>query len=67
MTGIGAYFYITWGIWLRHCLNGKQDEYELRWPRLLTSLPLIVRRDTAHSYANGYGNDSGNGSAKKTR
>ncbi|KAK4957825.1 alkaline ceramidase ydc1, partial [Elasticomyces elasticus] len=21
MTGLGAYFYITWGIWLRHCLD----------------------------------------------
>ncbi|KAI9682592.1 MAG: hypothetical protein M1822_006890 [Bathelium mastoideum] len=62
MTGIGAYFYITWGIWLRHCLNGKQDEYELRWPRLLTSLPSIVRRNNIKGFANGYGN----GSAKKT-
>ncbi|KAF2094544.1 alkaline phytoceramidase [Rhizodiscina lignyota] len=45
MTGIGAYFYITWGIWLRHCLNGEQDEYKLVWPRMLTSLPVIVRND----------------------
>jgi dihydroceramidase len=62
MTGTGAYFYIQWGIWLRHCLNGKQvthsqgyedqhkltletkDEYELVWPRLVTSLPTVVRR-----------------------
>ena len=42
MTGVGAYFYITWGIWLRHCLNGRQDEYTLKWPRLF-SLPEIVR------------------------
>ncbi|KAI9881028.1 MAG: hypothetical protein M1830_008910 [Pleopsidium flavum] len=42
MTGIGAYFYITWGVWLRHCLNGRQNEYTLNWPRLL-SLPEIVR------------------------
>jgi hypothetical protein len=46
MTGIGAYFYLTWGIWLRHCLNGKQDEYELVWPRVITSVPLIVRKGT---------------------
>lgn len=58
-TGLGAYFYISecrkhvkthisddnaaWGIWLRHCLNGRQDEYELNWPTLFTSLPRIVR------------------------
>lgn len=42
MTGIGAYFYIVWGIWLRHCLNGRQDEYTLRWPRAF-SLPEVVR------------------------
>lgn len=42
MTGTGAYFYITWGIWLRHCLNGRQDEYDLSWPRVW-SLPEIVR------------------------
>ncbi|KAI5290754.1 hypothetical protein KEM52_000355, partial [Ascosphaera acerosa] len=46
MTGIGAYMYIVWGIWLRHCLNGRQDDYQLVWPRLW-SLPYIVRRDAA--------------------
>ncbi|KAF2430538.1 alkaline ceramidase-like protein [Tothia fuscella] len=44
MTGIGAYFYLTWGIWLRHCLNGKQDDYELIWPRVATSIPVVVRK-----------------------
>ncbi|KAI9670655.1 MAG: hypothetical protein M1831_005875 [Alyxoria varia] len=44
MTGTGAYFYITWGIWLRHCLNGKQDQYELHWPYLIFSLPEIVKK-----------------------
>ena len=44
LTGTGAYFYITWGIWLRHCLNGKADEYVLVWPRLLTSLPEVVKK-----------------------
>lgn len=42
MTGTGAYFYIVWGIWLRHCLNGRQEEYDLSWPRLF-SLPEVVR------------------------
>jgi dihydroceramidase len=34
----------VWGIWLRHCLNGRQDEYELVWPGLFTSLPRVDRR-----------------------
>ena len=42
MTGTGAYFYIMWGIWLRHCLNGRQEEYDLVWPTLW-SLPEVVR------------------------
>ncbi|CAK1356230.1 unnamed protein product [Cercospora beticola] len=53
-TGLGAYFYIVWGIWLRHCLNGRADEFELSWPSFI-SLPEIVRsRQSAM-----------NGSAKK--
>ena len=44
MTGLGAYFYITWGIWLRHCLNGRQDEFELVWPSMFTSVPRVERR-----------------------
>ncbi|WPG99351.1 Hypothetical protein R9X50_00216500 [Acrodontium crateriforme] len=55
MTGVGAYFYIVWGIWLRHCLNGRQDEYEAVWPSLFTSLPSIEKRKT-----------NANGSVKKT-
>lgn len=44
LTGTGAYFYIVWGIWLRHCLNGRQEEYDLIWPTLF-SLPEVVRLD----------------------
>ncbi|CAO1605122.1 alkaline ceramidase ydc1 [Xanthoria calcicola] len=47
LTGIGAYYYLIWGIWLRHCLNGRQDEYSLVWPSIL-SLPEIVRSDYFH-------------------
>lgn len=47
MTGIGAYFYIVWGIWLRHCLNGRQDEFEMVWPSILFSFPRVERRHTA--------------------
>ena len=57
MTGTGAYFYITWGIWLRHCLNGRQDEYDLAWPSLW-SLPEVVRVRSMNG-------DAGGGLSKK--
>lgn len=44
MTGIGAYLYIIWGIWLRHCLNNKQDEYHVRWARFW-HIPEIILLD----------------------
>jgi len=58
MTGIGAYFYIMWGIWLRHCLNYRQDDYEMIWPHLL-SLPVVVKRENSSGKVQ-------NGSAKKS-
>ncbi|KAH0556806.1 hypothetical protein GP486_005405 [Trichoglossum hirsutum] len=39
----GGYFYIVWGIWLRHCLNERQNEFKLLWPSLF-SFPEVVRR-----------------------
>jgi dihydroceramidase len=42
MTGLGAYCYIVWGIWLRHVLNKKQEQYHLVWPRIYR-LPEVVR------------------------
>ncbi|KAF3393028.1 Alkaline ceramidase 3 [Talaromyces pinophilus] len=42
MTGIGAYLYIIWGIWLRHVLNKEQDDYTLIWPHTW-SFPEIIR------------------------
>ncbi|KAM0723161.1 hypothetical protein Q7P37_001361 [Cladosporium fusiforme] len=51
-TGFGAYCYIVWGIWLRHCLNGRQDEFELIWPRLF-SVPVVVRRGSKTTALNG--------------
>ncbi|KIV81482.1 hypothetical protein PV11_03667 [Exophiala sideris] len=44
-TGIAQYFNLTWSIWLRYCLDGRQDEVELVWPSLFTSMPLIERVD----------------------
>lgn len=34
LTGLGAYYGLQYGIWLRYCLEGKQDEYELYWPSI---------------------------------
>lgn len=42
LTGTGAYLYIIWGIWLRHCINGRQDEYTVSRPRFY-NWPDIVR------------------------
>jgi hypothetical protein len=56
MTGIGAYCYIVWGIWLRHVLNSNQDQYKISWPHLYT-LPEIIRtEDTSNlkNMANGH-------------
>jgi dihydroceramidase len=58
MTGIGSYYYLVWNIWLRQCLNDKQDDYDLIWPRF-HSMPTVVRyrsrqgNGQASSYENG--------------
>lgn len=59
MTGIGSYFYIVWAIWLRLCLNEKQDEYMLNWPSLWFSLPEVVpiassEKKTRKTVSNGH-------------
>ncbi|KAI1327569.1 alkaline phytoceramidase [Xylariaceae sp. FL0255] len=36
MTGIGAYFYIMWRVWIHMCLDGVEDKYQLFWPSLLS-------------------------------
>jgi dihydroceramidase len=58
MTGIGAYCYIVWGIWLRHVLNSNQEQYKLSWPHLY-SLPEIVKTESTSR-------EPGNGPSKKT-
>lgn len=56
MTGIGAYLYIIWGIWLRVCLNNHQDEFMLQWPHFYNFPELVrVQPETGHE----------NGSSKK--
>jgi len=46
MTGTGAYYYIIWGVWLRHYLNYRQDEYELVWPNYWT-VPDVVKKSAS--------------------
>jgi dihydroceramidase len=62
MTGLGAYCYIVWSSWLRHCLNERQDEYDLAWPKVYR-LPEVVRLKGGN-VSNGH---LGNGSAKKSQ
>jgi dihydroceramidase len=52
MTGIGSYFYIVWAIYLRHCLNERQDEFVLRWPSYF-SIPEVVPQTVAEK-SNGF-------------
>ncbi|KAN0069771.1 Ceramidase [Elaphomyces granulatus] len=53
MTGIGAYFYITWGIWLRHCLNKRQNEFHVVWPHFW-HFPSIDRTIPENKESNGF-------------
>lgn len=65
MTGIGAYYYIIWAIWLRHCLNERQDEFVLKWPSVFSIpevLPLAdAEKSKSYRWANGYSNGYSNG------
>lgn len=66
MTGVGSYFYIVWAIWLRHCLNERQDEYMLYWTSIWR-LPEVVPRSAVLQASNGhvkYMNGFSNGHTK---
>lgn len=43
-TGIGAYYFIIWRVWLTRCLDGSEREFMLQWPSALTSVPKVVPR-----------------------
>jgi len=62
MTGTGAYFYLVWGIWLRRCLGGEQDEYDLYWPSIW-SFPSVERTNATKQ--NGSARPAINSSAKE--
>ncbi|EKD16007.1 alkaline ceramidase [Drepanopeziza brunnea f. sp. 'multigermtubi' MB_m1] len=63
MTGVGAYYYIVWAIWLRHCLNERKDEFVLNWPSIW-SIPEVTSCSTAeksNGWSNGYYSSYTNG------
>lgn len=41
-TGLGAYYFIVWRIWLEKCLDGSEHDFTLVWPSPLTSVPEVV-------------------------
>ena len=65
MTGIGSYFYLVWGVWLRHCLNGRQDEYVLKWPTIFSIPEVVLLEEYGKTYGakppNGHANGFSNG------
>lgn len=51
-TCLSAHFGITWGMWLQHCRQGRQDDFELRRAGVL-SLPMLYRiKKVRHTGAN---------------
>jgi len=52
MTGIGSYFYLVWGVFLRHCLNGRQDEFMLNWQHWY-SIPEVIPIPSAPNQSSG--------------
>ncbi|KAJ2985600.1 hypothetical protein NUW58_g5443 [Xylaria curta] len=42
MTGMGAYYYIVWRIWIHRCLDGDEDKFRLHWPSIY-HLPELLR------------------------
>jgi len=46
LTGVGAYFQLQYGVWLRYCLDGRQREFALAWPSIF-SFPDVVKVEEA--------------------
>ncbi|KAI2616457.1 putative alkaline phytoceramidase [Hypomontagnella submonticulosa] len=44
MTGLGAYYYIIWRVWIHRCLDGDEDKFRLYWPSIL-SIPEVIPID----------------------
>lgn len=52
MTGIGAYYYITWRVWIHRCMDGQEDKFQLKWPSVF-SIPEVVAADEVPTRLNG--------------
>lgn len=52
MTGIGAYYYITWRVWIHRCMDGEEDKFQLNWPSIF-SIPEVIAADGASAHLNG--------------
>ncbi|EPE03254.1 alkaline phytoceramidase [Ophiostoma piceae UAMH 11346] len=40
-TGLGAYYFIVWRMWLQRCLDGT-EEFRLKWDSAMTTIPRVV-------------------------
>ncbi|TPX17418.1 uncharacterized protein E0L32_003061 [Thyridium curvatum] len=41
-TGLGAYYFIVWHIWARFLEESRENDYQLQWPSIFTSVPRVV-------------------------
>lgn len=57
-TGLGAYYFITWRVWLARCLDGSEGDFMLNWPSVFTSVPMVIPKPKSISE---------NGASKKTQ
>jgi dihydroceramidase len=67
LTGVGAYYEMVYGIYLRHCLDKRQHEYQLDWPSMF-SFPAVKRWGSGERdafLAKHWGDENGYTSGKK--
>lgn len=43
-TGLGAYYFIIWRVWLIRCLDAGETNFKLDWSSKVTSIPQVVPR-----------------------
>ncbi|KAI1630985.1 alkaline phytoceramidase [Biscogniauxia mediterranea] len=48
MTGLGAYYYIMWRIWIHRCLDGDEDKFRLHWPSIFATPAVVTIDDKKH-------------------
>lgn len=60
-TGLGAYYWVIWRMWLERCLDGEEGVFMLNWPSMFKSVPRILPRPRQGTRMNGNGNGNGHG------